>query len=186
MAGEPSSIPHTLRTAGMPRESCITSTRSTTDESRNLTNRTRFPNGAMSHPRRTLRAARCALCLQIVNTTVCALSLAGSTFVIACYCAFPRMRKFTFRLVLYLACADLVRRVAYRTQRRAELTVAHGVAWSAEYDLARGEPRSTAPAARYVLCDARSTATGSDAAAGVRRDDRYLVVLGSTLGVRKG
>jgi hypothetical protein len=43
-----------------------------------------------------------------INCVVCTLSLVGSLFVILCYVRFPRIRKFSFRLVVYLAISDAV------------------------------------------------------------------------------
>jgi hypothetical protein len=45
---------------------------------------------------------------EAINCVVCTLSLLGSLFVVLCYVRFARMRKFTFRLVVYLALSDAV------------------------------------------------------------------------------
>uniref|UniRef100_A0A453R198 Uncharacterized protein n=1 Tax=Aegilops tauschii subsp. strangulata TaxID=200361 RepID=A0A453R198_AEGTS len=43
--------------------------------------------------------------LDAVGTTAAALSLAGSSFIVLCYLLFRELRKFSFKLVYFLAVA---------------------------------------------------------------------------------
>ncbi|GJN00650.1 hypothetical protein PR202_ga17846 [Eleusine coracana subsp. coracana] len=45
--------------------------------------------------------------LDSVGTTAAALSLAGSSFIVLCYLLFRELRKFSFKLVFYLAVSDM-------------------------------------------------------------------------------
>ena len=44
--------------------------------------------------------------LQSINVFVCALSCIGCATVVFCYCALPKLRKFIFRLIIYLSICD--------------------------------------------------------------------------------
>ncbi|XP_048546498.1 G-protein coupled receptor 1 [Triticum urartu] len=46
--------------------------------------------------------------LDAVGTTAAALSLAGSSFIVLCYLLFRELRKFSFKLVYFLAVADML------------------------------------------------------------------------------
>ncbi|KQK19126.1 hypothetical protein BRADI_1g46520v3 [Brachypodium distachyon] len=46
--------------------------------------------------------------LDAVGTTAAALSLAGSSFIVLCYLLFRELRKFSFKLVYFLALADML------------------------------------------------------------------------------
>ncbi|KAL0697010.1 hypothetical protein Bca4012_064190 [Brassica carinata] len=46
--------------------------------------------------------------LTAINTGASSLSFVGSTFIVLCYCLFKELRKFSFKLVFYLALSDML------------------------------------------------------------------------------
>jgi hypothetical protein len=43
-----------------------------------------------------------------INTGASSLSFVGSAFIVLCYCLFKELRKFSFKLVFYLALSDML------------------------------------------------------------------------------
>ncbi|XP_013641191.2 G-protein coupled receptor 1-like [Brassica napus] len=46
--------------------------------------------------------------LTAINTGASSLSFVGSTFIVLCYCLFKELRKFSFKLIFYLALSDML------------------------------------------------------------------------------